>query len=337
MHANHHEEITESGAGTIVAAMGLKETFTGDTLCPQEQPILLESIRFPEPVLSVAIEPKTRADRDKMIDGLTKLSEEDPTFKVTFNEETGQTVISGMGELHVDVLVNRLLSEYKVGANVGRPKVAYKETLSAPAKVDGRFVRQSGGRGQYGHVTAEFSPNEAGKGIELIDAVRGGAIPREYVRAAMQGIREAAETGGLAGYPVVDIKVVICDGTYHEVDSSDMAFKMAGSLALKNALSHGKSTVLEPVMKIEIVTPEQFMGDVIGDLSARRGRVEAIETRGDTATVHGIIPLSRTFGYATDLRSMTQGRATYSLEFYQYQPLPTDLAEDLMAEATGSK
>ena len=337
MHANRHEEITEADAGSIVAAMGLKETFTGDTLCPQEQPILLESIVFPEPVLSVAIEPKTRADRDKMIDGLTKLSEEDPTFKVSFNDETGQTVISGMGELHVDVLVNRLLSEYKVGANVGRPKVAYKETLAASAKVEGRFVRQSGGRGQYGHVLVEFSPNEAGKGVEMEDTVRGGAIPREYIRAAMQGIKEAAETGGLAGYPVVDIKANVYDGTYHDVDSSDMAFKMAGSLALKAALSRGKSTILEPVMKIEIVTPEQFMGDIIGDLSARRGRVEAIETRGDTSTVHGVVPLSRTFGYATDLRSVTQGRATYSLEFYQYQPLPNELAEELIAEAAGNK
>lgn len=337
MHANRHEEITETHAGSIVAAMGLKETFTGDTLCPQEHPVLLESISFPEPVLSVAIEPKTRADRDKMIDGLTKLSEEDPTFKVAFNEETGQTVISGMGELHVDVLVNRLLSEYKVGANVGRPKVAYKETLASPAKVEGRFVRQSGGRGQYGHVMAEFSPNEAGKGVEMVDTVRGGALPREYIKAAMQGVKEAIETGGLAGYPVVDIKVNVYDGSFHEVDSSDMAFKMAGSLALKNAFSQGRSTILEPVMKVEVFSPEQFMGDIIGDLSARRGRVEAIDSRGDTATIHGVVPLSRTFGYATDLRSMTQGRATYSLEFYQYQPLPTELAEGLMAEAAGSK
>jgi elongation factor G len=337
MHANRHEEINEADAGSIVAAMGLKETFTGDTLCPQDQPILLESIRFPEPVLSVAIEPKTRADRDKMIDGLTKLAEEDPTFKVAFNEETGQTVISGMGELHVEVLVSRLLSEYKVGANVGQPKVAYKETLAGPAKVEGRFVRQSGGHGQYGHVKVEFSPNEAGKGIEIEDTVRGGAVPREYIRAAMQGIREAIETGGVAGYPVVDIKANIYDGTYHEVDSSDMSFKMAGSLALKNGLIQGKSLVLEPIMKVEVVSPEQFLGDIIGDLSARRGRIEAIETRGDTATVHGIVPLSRTFGYATDLRSMTQGRATYSLEFHQYQPLPAELAEQLKAEVSGSK
>jgi elongation factor G len=335
MHANRHEEITEADAGSIVAAMGLKDTFTGDTLCPQDDPVLLESIRFPEPVLSVAIEPKTRADRDKMIDGLTKLSEEDPTFKVAFNEETGQTVISGMGELHVDVLVNRLLSEYKVGANVGQPRVAYKETITEPAKVEGRFIRQSGGRGQYGHVFVEFAPNLAGKGLELEDTVRGGAIPREYIRAALQGIKEAVETGGLAGYPVVDIKANIYDGTFHEVDSSDMAFKMAGSLALKNAMAHGNSSILEPIMKIEVVTPEQFLGDIIGDLSARRGRIEAIETRGDTSMIHGIVPLSRTFGYATDLRSMTQGRATYSLEFYQYQPLPQELAEELKTETLG--
>jgi elongation factor G len=337
MHANRHEEITEADCGNIVATMGLKDTFTGDTLCDPSQPVLLENIRFPEPVLSVAIEPKTRADRDKMIDGLTKLAEEDPTFKVAFNDETGQTVISGMGELHVEVLVSRLLSEYKVGANIGQPKVAYKETITARVKVEGRFIRQSGGHGQYGDVWVEFSPNEPGKGIELVSTIKGGTVPQEYIRAAMHGIKEAMDTGGVAGYPVVDIKANVYDGSFHEVDSSDMAFKMAGSMALKSAMHKGCAVILEPIMKVEIVTPEQFMGDIIGDLSARRGRVEAIETLGDTATIHGIVPLSRTFGYATDLRSMTQGRATYSLEFFHYLALPEALAEEVRAETSGSK
>jgi elongation factor G len=335
MHANRHEEIQEAESGSIVATMGLKNTFTGDTLCDAAHPVLLESIRFPEPVLSVAIEPKTRADRDKMIDGLTKLAEEDPTFKVSFNDETGQTVISGMGELHVEVLVSRLLSEYRVGANIGQPKVAYKETITKTAKVEGRFVRQSGGHGQYGHVMVEFAPKEHGTGFEFVDKVKGGSLPREFVKAAMEGIKEAMETGGRAGYPVVDIKATIYDGSYHEVDSSDMAFKMAGSLALKSGLAHCNAVILEPVMKVEIVSPEQFMGDIIGDLSARRGHVEAIESRGDTATIHGVVPLAKTFGYATDLRSMTQGRATYSMEFYQYQEVPAVLAEEIRAEVTG--
>jgi elongation factor G len=335
MHANRHEEIEEADAGSIVATMGSKNTFTGDTLCDPVHPVLLENIRFPEPVLSVAIEPRTRADRDKMIEGLAKLAEEDPTFKVAFNDETGQTVISGMGELHVDVLVSRLLSEYKVGANIGQPKVAYKETITSSAKVEGRFVRQSGGRGQYGHVMVEFAPAEAGKGFEYIDKVRGGTLPREFIKAAGAGIKEALETGGLAGYPVVDVKATIYDGSFHEVDSNDMAFKMAGSLALKNGLHKCNAVILEPVMKVEIVTPEQFMGDIIGDLNARHGRIESIETRGDTTTIHGIVPLAKTFGYATDLRSMTQGRATYSLEFYQYQQVSAALAEEIKAETVG--
>jgi elongation factor G len=335
MHANHHEEIEQADAGSIVATMGSKNTFTGDTLCDLAQPVLLESISFPAPVISVAIEPKTRADRDKMIEGLAKLAEEDPTFKVSFNDETGQTVIAGMGELHLDVLVSRLLTEFKVGANVGQPKVAYKETITSSAKVEGRFVRQSGGRGQYGHVMVEFSPAEAGKGFEYIDKVRGGTLPREYIKAAGAGIKEALETGGLAGFPVVDVKATIYDGSFHEVDSNDMAFKMAGSLALKNGLHKCNAVILEPVMKVEIVTPEQFMGDIIGDLNSRRGRIESIETLGDTTTIHGIVPLAKTFGYATDLRSMTQGRATYSLEFHQYQQVPAALAEEIKAETVG--
>jgi elongation factor G len=334
MHANHHEEIQTANAGSIVATMGSKNTFTGDTLCDQAHPVLLENISFPTPVISVAVEPKTRADRDKMIDGLTKLAEEDPTFKVSFNDETGQTVIAGMGELHLDVLVSRLMSEFKVGANVGAPKVAYKETITAACKVEGRFVRQSGGRGQYGHVWVEFEPN-TGKGFEYIDKVRGGSLPREFIKAAGEGIKDALETGGLAGYQVVDVKATVVDGSFHEVDSNDMAFKMAGSLALKSALHKCSAVILEPVMKVEIVTPEQYMGDIIGDLNSRRGRVESIETTGDTTTVHGIVPLSKTFGYTTDLRSMTQGRATFSLEFFQYQQVPASLAEELKAELAG--
>ena len=335
MHANHHEEIESANAGSIVATMGSKNTFTGDTLCDLSHQVLLEAISFPTPVISVAVEPKTRADRDKMIDGLTKLAEEDPTFKVSFNDETGQTVIAGMGELHLDVLVNRLMSEFKVGANVGAPKVAYKETITATSKVEGRFVRQSGGRGQYGHVMVEFSPN-TGKGFEYVDNIRGGVLPREYIKAAGEGIKEAMETGGLAGYQVVDVKAAIYDGSFHEVDSNDMAFKMAGSLALKNGLQKCSSVILEPMMKVDVVTPEQYMGDIIGDLNARRGRVESIDTTGDTTTVHGVVPLSKTFGYTTDLRSMTQGRATFSLEFFQYQQVPASLAEEIKAE-TASK
>jgi elongation factor G len=335
MHANRHEEIQDAESGSIVATMGLKNTFTGDTLCDTAQPILLESIKFPEPVLSVAIEPKTRADRDKMIDGLTKLTEEDPTFKVSFNDETGQTVISGMGELHVDVLISRLLSEFRVGANVGQPKVAYKETITTSARAEGRWIRQSGGRGQYGHVVVEFEPLEHGKGFEFVDKIKGGVLPREYIKAAVEGIKEAMETGGRAGYQVVDIKATLVDGSFHEVDSSDMAFKLAGSLALKNGLAHANAVILEPVMKIEMVSPEQYLGDIIGDLAARRGHVESIESRGDTATIHGIVPLAKTFGYATDLRSMTQGRATYSMEFHQYQDMPAAMAEEIRAEAMG--
>ncbi|MCL2140624.1 MAG: elongation factor G [Dehalococcoidia bacterium] len=332
MHANHHEEIESANAGSIVATMGSKNTFTGDTLCDLSHPVLLEAISFPTPVISVAVEPKSRADRDKMIDGLTKLAEEDPTFKVSFNDETGQTVIAGMGELHLDVLVNRLMSEFKVVANVGAPKVSYKETITSANKVEGRFVRQSGGRGQYGHVMVEFSPNP-GKGFEFVDNIRGGTLPREYIKAASEGIKEAMETGGLAGYQVVDVKATIYDGSFHEVDSSDMAFKMAGSLALRNGLHKCDAVILEPMMKVDVVTPEQYMGDIIGDLNARRGRVESIDSAGDTTTIHGLVPLSRTFGYTTDLRSMTQGRATFSLEFFQYQQVPASLAEEIRAEA----
>ncbi len=337
MHANHREEIEEADTGAIVATLGLKDTFTGDTLCHLHQPLLLESIRFPEPVLSVAIEPRTRADQDKMGDALNKLTEEDPTFKVNYNQDTGQTVISGMGELHLDVLVNRLLSEFRVGAKAGKPQVAYKETITMPVRAEGKFVRQSGGHGQYGHVCLEIEPAERSSGFQFVDRIRGATIPKQYIPATEMGIREAMETGYLAGYPVVDIKVTLYDGSYHEVDSSDIAFKMAGSMALKNGIAKAKPVLLEPIMKMEVVTPEEFLGDIIGDLNSRRGHIEAIETQGKISIIHATLPLAESFGYATSLRSLTQGRATHSMEFYRYQELPAELAEQVGFKGTGRK
>ena len=337
MHANRHEEVNETDTGAIVATMGLKDTFTGDTLCESTQQVVLESIRFPEPVISVAIEPKTRADRDRMGEALQKLTEEDPTFKVAYNEDTGQTVISGMGELHVEVIVSRLLSEYKVAARVGKPRVAYKETITVPAKAEGRFVRQTGGRGQYGHIWIELEPLERGTGFQFVDRIRGGVLPKPFILAAKAGIKEAIETGGSAGYPVVDIKATLYDGSYHDVDSSEMAFKMAGSIALKNGISRAKPAILEPVMRLEVVTPGQFLGDVISDLSSRRGHIQSIETRSDTSTVCCLLPLAETFGYATTIRSLTQGRATHSMEFHQYQELPSELADGIRGKAVGRK
>ncbi len=325
MHANHREEMEEADTGTIAATLGLKNTFTGDTLCQPTPPVLLESIRFPEPVLSVAIEPMTKADQDKMGEALQKLTEEDPTFKVTYNEETGQTVISGMGELHLEVIVRRLLSEFRVDAKVGRPRVAYKETITRPVQAEGRFVRQTGGHGQYGHVYLDIEPGERNSGLQFTNRIRGTSIPRQYIPAIESGVKEAMETGALAGYPLVDIKVSLYDGSYHEVDSSELAFKMAGSMALKNGVAKAKPILLEPIMKMEVVTPEQFLGDVIGDLNSRRAHIESIETHGDMSTIHTLVPLAETFGYATSLRSETQGRATYSMEFYRYQELPTEL------------
>ena len=330
MHANHREELTEADTGAIVATLGLKNTFTGDTLCLSSQPVLLEAIRFPEPVISVAIEPKTRADQDKMDDALQKLSEEDPTFKVDYNQDTGQTVISGMGELHLEVILNRLLSEFKVGAKVGKPRVAYKETITIPVKAEGRFVRQTGGHGQYGHVNIDIEPMERGGGFQFLDRVKGGTLPKQFVPAVEFGIKEAMETGVLAGYPVVDLKATIYDGSYHEVDSSEIAFRMAGSIALKNGVRKAKPILLEPIMKLGVVTPEQFLGDVIGDLSSRRGNIEAIETYDGICSIRASIPLAETFGYTTSLRSLTQGRATHSLEFYQYQELPAELAKQII-------
>jgi len=325
MHANRREEIEEADTGAIIATLGLKNTFTGDTLCHPSQPVLLESIRFPEPVLSVAIEPKTKVDQDKMGEALQKLTEEDPTFKMKYDHETGQTLVSGMGELHLEVIVNRLLSEFRVGAKVGRPRVAYRETITRSVQTEGKFIRQSGGHGQYGHVCLELEPGERGSGLQFDNAIRGPAIPKQYIPAIKQGVKEAMETGVLASYPVVDIKVTLYDGSYHEVDSSELAFKMAGSMALKRGVAKAKPILLEPIMKLEVVTPEHFLGDIISDLNSRRAHIESIETYGEMATIHARIPLAETFGYTTNLRSQTQGRATHSMEFHSYQSLPAEL------------
>ncbi|MGI9253265.1 MAG: elongation factor G [Thermomicrobiales bacterium] len=333
MHANHREEIASVSAGDIAAVIGLKTTFTGDTLCDPANQVILESMTFPEPVISVSVEPKTRSDQDKMGAALARLAEEDPTFRLRTDEDTGQTVIEGMGELHLEVIVDRMLREFRVEANVGRPQVAYKETITVPVKAEGRHVRQSGGKGQYGHCIVEFSPQERGKGYEFIDKIVGGSIPREYIGPIDAGIRESMLTGGQAGFPVVDLKATLLDGSFHDVDSSEMAFKIAGSLALKDAIKRGRSTILEPVMNVEVVTPDDFMGDVIGDLNARRGQIQGMESRSGAQVVKAFVPLASMFGYATDLRSATQGRATYSMEFDHYAPLPTSLAEELVAKA----
>jgi elongation factor G len=334
MHANRRDEIEVADTGAIISTLGLKNTFTGDTLCSQTQPVLLESIRFPEPVISVAIEPRTRADQDKMGEALRKLTEEDPTFKVNFNEETGQIVIAGMGELHLEVIVHRLLSEFGVTAKVGQPRVAYKETITTSAKAEGRFVRQSGGHGQYGHVWLEIEPAIRGNGFEFIDKVKGGTIPRQFIPPIEAGVREALEGGVIAGYPLVDIKVTAYDGSYHEVDSSDLAFRMAGSMALKHGVAKANPVLLEPIMRMEIVTPKEFLGDIIGDVTSRRGHIESIETHGDICIIQALIPLAETFGYATTLRSQTQGRASHTLEFHSYQEIPAFLIKEV-AERTG--
>ncbi|MBI2852703.1 MAG: elongation factor G [Chloroflexi bacterium] len=337
MHANRREELEEAGAGAIVATLGLKNTFTGDTLCDPSQPVLLESIRFPEPVISVAIEPKTKADQDKMGEALHKLAEEDPTFKVTYNQETGQTIISGMGELHLDVLVRRMLSEFRVDAMVGRPRVAYKETITRPVKAEGRFVRQSGGHGQYGHVWLELEPGKPGSGFQFEERLRGTAIPRNFIPAIEAGVKEALSGGVSAGYPLVDIKAALVDGSYHEVDSSEMAFKIAASMALKEGAAKAKPILLEPIMKLEVVTPEQYLGDVISDLNSRRVHIESIEARGEMSSIHAQIPLAEAFGYATSLRSATQGRATYSMEFHLYREVPAGLTKEIVEKAGTTK
>ncbi len=332
MHANHREEIKEVFAGDIAAMVGPKQTFTGDTICDPDHPIILETIKFPEPVIHVSIEPKTRADQDKMSIALAKLAEEDPTFQLRTDPETGQTIIGGMGELHLEVIVDRMMREYKVQANVGRPQVAYRESITQPADIDSKFVRQTGGRGQYGHVKVRFEPLPQGTGFEFVNAIVGGVVPREYVPAVERGIKEAMDTGVVAGYPVVDIKATLYDGSYHEVDSSEMAFKIAASMALKDGVRKGRPQILEPIMKVEVVVPEEFMGTVLGDLNSRRGRVEGIEPRGNAQAIKADVPLANMFGYATDLRSMTSGRANYSMEFDHYEALPTSLAEEVVAK-----
>jgi len=338
MHANRREDLAGTETGAIVAALGLKNTFTGDTLCESSQPVLLESIHFAEPVLSIAIEPKTRADQEKMDTTLHRLTEEDPTFRVDYNEDTGQTLISGMGELHIDVLVDRLLSEFGVGAKVGKPQVAYKETITTPVKVEGRFVHQTGGRGQYGHVCVELEPIECGDGFQFVDKVKGGTVPKEFIAAAETGIKEAMEAGVVSGYPVVDIKATIYDGSYHEVDSSQLAFKMAGAMALREGVRKGNPALLEPIMRLEVMTPGEFLGDIIGDLNSRRGHIEAIETQyAGTCIIHCLIPLEEAFGYTTSLRSLTQGRATHSLEPYRYQELPAELSDQLLNKMMARK
>ncbi len=334
MHANHREEVQELGAGAIAAAVGLKQTTTGDTLCDPDHPVVLEAIDFPDPVIDVAVEPKTKADQDKLAAALQRLAEEDPTFRVRTNEETGQTIIAGMGELHLEIIVDRLMREFKVDANVGKPQVAYRETVRrAVENVRGRFVRQSGGRGQYGDVVINLEP-APGVGYEFVNKVVGGAIPKEYISSVDAGIREAMEAGVLAGYPVVDVRTTLVDGSYHEVDSSEMAFKVAGSMAFKEASKRAQPVLLEPVMAVEVVTPEEYMGDVIGNINSRRGQIEGMEPRGNAQVIRARVPLAEMFGYATDVRTMSQGRATYTMQFLHYAEVPQSIAEKLV-ESSG--
>ena len=337
MHANHREDIDTAYTGDIVAAVGLKYTKTGDTLCDEDAPIILEKMVFPEPVIHIAIEPKTKADQEKLGDSLQKLTEEDPTFRMATNEETGQTIISGMGELHLEIIVDRLKREFKVEANVGRPQVAYRETIKKKVVQEGKFIRQSGGRGQYGHVWLEVEPNEKGKGYEFTNAIVGGVIPKEYIPAVSEGIHEALQSGVLAGYPVVDVKVKLFDGSYHDVDSSEMAFKIAGSIGFKEAAKKAEPVLLEPIMDVEVVTPEEYLGDVMGDLNSRRGRIEGISSRRDAQVVKAMVPLSEMFGYATSLRSMTQGRAIFTMQFAHYDEVPRSIAEQIVEKVRGKE
>jgi elongation factor G len=336
MHANHREDKDAVFAGDIVAVVGLKNTTTGDTLCDPAHPIMLERMEFPEPVISVAIEPKTKADQDKLGKALGALSEEDPTFQVRSDEETGQTIISGMGELHLDVLVDRMVREFSVVANVGKPQVAYRETITVPVeKIEEKYVRQTGGRGQYGHVVISLEPTGPGGGYEFVDKITGGVVPREYIPAVDAGMQEALEGGVVAGYPLVDIRAILTFGSYHDVDSSEMAFKIAGSMALKKAVRQAKPVLLEPIMAVEVVTPEDYMGDVIGDLNSRRGQVEGMEQRGSSNVVTAKVPLAEMFGYVGDLRSRTQGRATYTMQFDSYQQVPESIAEEIIKRVRG--
>jgi elongation factor G len=335
MHANKREEIKEVYAGDIAAGVGLRTATTGDTLCDENDPIILESIEFPEPVISIAIEPKSKADQEKLGLSLQKLATEDPSFRVRTDEETGQTIISGMGELHLEIIVDRLLREFNVGANVGKPQVAYKETVRKSVEQQGKFIRQTGGRGQYGDVWIKLEPQQPGAGFEFVDAVKGGSIPREYIPAVEKGVKEATENGALAGYPIVDVKVTLFDGSYHDVDSSEIAFKIAGSMAFKEATRKASPVLLEPIMSVEVVVPEDFMGDVIGDLNSRRGKVLGMDTRPAAQAIDARVPLAQMFGYATDLRSMTQGRATYTMQFSHYEPVPANVAEGIIAKLDG--
>ena len=335
MHANKREEIKEVYAGDIAAAVGLKYSTTGDTLCPEDHPVILESIEFPEPVISIAIEPKTKADQEKLGTSLAKLASEDPSFRVRTDEETGQTIISGMGELHLEIIVDRMMREFKVEANVGKPQVAYRETITKKVKVEGKFVRQSGGRGQYGHVWLEVEPQEPGAGYEFVDNIKGGVVPREYIPAVDKGIQEALDNGVLAGFPVVDVKVSLIDGSYHEVDSSEMAFKIAGSMGFKAGCTKASPVLLEPIMSVEVVVPEEYMGEVIGDLNSRRGRIMGMENRAGAQVVGSMVPLAQMFGYATDLRSATQGRATYTMTFHHYEQVPKSVSEEIIAKVKG--
>jgi elongation factor G len=335
MHANHREEIEEVFAGDIAAAVGLKETFTGDTLADPDHPVVLESMTFPEPVIEVKIEPKTKADQDKLAIALQRLAEEDPTFRVHTDPESSETLIAGMGELHLDVLVDRMIREFKVAANIGKPQVSYRETIRRASEGNGRHVRQTGGKGQYGHAVIKLEPGEKGSGYEFVDKIVGGTIPREYIKPIDQGIREALQTGVFAGFPMVDVKVTLFDGSYHDVDSSEMAFKIAGSLAIKDAVQKADPTILEPIMRVEVTMPEEFMGDVIGDLNKRRGHMEGMENRGGTQIVRAFVPLAEMFGYVTDLRSMTQGRAASSMEFSHYAEVPRSLADELVQKNRG--
>jgi elongation factor G len=337
MHANHREEIEKVFAGDIAAAVGLKDTITGETLCDEKHPIILESMDFPEPVINIAIEPKTKSDQDKMAMALAKLSEEDPTFRTHTDEETGQTIISGMGELHLEIIVDRLKREFKVEANVGAPQVAYRETFRSSAKVEGKFVRQSGGRGQYGHVWIEFEPLPEGSGFEFVNKIVGGVVPKEYIPAVQAGIEEAMQNGVLAGYPMVDIRATLFDGSYHDVDSSEMAFKIAGSMALKAAKSKCNPVLLEPIMKVEVVVPEEYMGDVMGDLNSRRGRIEGMEARGGAQVIRAMVPLAEMFGYVNTLRSRTQGRGVFTMVFDHYEEVPKNIADEIVKKATGGQ
>lgn len=335
MHASHREEVDEIRAGDIAAAVGLKDTTTGDTLCDERAPIVLEAMEFPEPVISVAVEPKTKADQEKLGVSLARLAEEDPTFKVHVDPETGQTIIAGMGELHLEIIVDRLLREFKVEANVGRPQVAYRETIRQAVRAEGKFVRQTGGRGQYGHVVIELEPNAPGAGFEFENKIVGGVVPKEYIPAVEAGLRDAMETGVLAGFPVVDVKARLVDGSYHEVDSSEMAFKIAASMAFKDGASRANPVLLEPVMKVEVVTPDEYTGDVMGDLTARRGKIVNMEPRAGAQVIRAHVPLAEMFGYATDLRSATQGRATYVMHFLRYEEVPQQISEEIISRYRG--